>query len=172
MGVAGGRGGAGRAAVALRPGCGSAAERCGFEARPGPAALCPFPAMALLRAAALPADGPPAWLPTHVQVTVVRARGLRCKGGGGGGKAGSSDAYTIIQLGREKYCTSVAEKSGGCPEWKEECAFELPPTEPGAEAALLLTVMHRALVGMDRFLGMARVPLRAAGLQGRAAEER
>ncbi|XP_019466920.1 rab11 family-interacting protein 5-like, partial [Meleagris gallopavo] len=109
---------------------------------------------------------------THVQVTVVRARGLRCKGGGGGGKAGSSDAYTIIQLGREKYCTSVAEKSGGCPEWKEECAFELPPTEPGAEAAVLLTVMHRALVGMDRFLGMARVPLRAAGLQGRAAEER
>ncbi|XP_015718501.1 rab11 family-interacting protein 5 isoform X10 [Coturnix japonica] len=129
--------------------------------------------MALLRAAALPADGPPAWLPTHVQVTVVRARGLRCKGGGvGGGKAGSSDAYTIIQLGREKYCTSVAEKSGGCPEWKEECAFELPHTEPGAEAALLLTVMHRALVGMDRFLGMARVPLRAEGLQGRAAEER
>ncbi|XP_031443982.1 rab11 family-interacting protein 5 isoform X1 [Phasianus colchicus] len=129
--------------------------------------------MALLRAAALPADGPPAWLPTHVQVTVVRARGLRCKGGGGGGgKAGSSDAYTIIQLGREKYCTSVAEKSGGCPEWKEECAFELPPTEPGVEAAVLLTVMHRALVGMDRFLGMARVPLRAAGLQGRAAEER
>uniref|UniRef100_A0A8C3LS94 RAB11 family interacting protein 5 n=2 Tax=Chrysolophus pictus TaxID=9089 RepID=A0A8C3LS94_CHRPC len=32
--------------------------------------------------------------------------------------------------------------------------------------------MHRALVGMDRFLGMARVPLQAAGLQGRAAEER
>ncbi|XP_072191072.1 rab11 family-interacting protein 5 isoform X2 [Excalfactoria chinensis] len=129
--------------------------------------------MALLRAAALPADGPPAWLPTHVQVTVVRARGLRCKGGGGvGGKAGSSDAYTIIQLGREKYCTSVAEKSGGCPEWKEECAFELPHTEAGAEVDLLLTVMHRALVGMDRFLGMARVPLRAEGLQGRAAEER
>ncbi|OXB75821.1 UNVERIFIED_CONTAM: hypothetical protein H355_009454 [Colinus virginianus] len=128
--------------------------------------------MALLRAAALPAEGPPAWLPTHVQVTVVRARGLRCKGGGGGGKAGSSDAYTVIQLGREKYCTSVAEKSGGCPEWKEECSFELPAAEPGAEAALLLTVMHRALVGMDRFLGMARVPLRAAGMQGRAPEER
>ncbi|XP_021250763.1 rab11 family-interacting protein 5 isoform X2 [Numida meleagris] len=127
--------------------------------------------MALLRAAALPAEGSPAWLPTHVQVTVVRARGLRCKGGGGG-KAGSSDAYTIIQLGREKYCTSVAEKSGGCPEWREECSFELPTPEPDAEAALLLTVMHRALVGMDRFLGMARVPLRAAGLQGRAAEER
>ncbi|XP_065592275.1 rab11 family-interacting protein 5 [Cyrtonyx montezumae] len=121
---------------------------------------------------ALPAEGPPAWLPTHVQVTVVRARGLRCKGGGGGGKAGSSDAYTVIQLGREKYCTSVAEKSGGSPEWKEECSFELPSTEPGAEAALLLTVMHRALVGMDRFLGMARVPLRAAGMQGRAPEER
>uniref|UniRef100_A0A8C3VAH5 RAB11 family interacting protein 5 n=1 Tax=Catharus ustulatus TaxID=91951 RepID=A0A8C3VAH5_CATUS len=106
-----------------------------------------------------PERGCPAWLPTHVQVTVVRARGLRCKGGGAGkGKAGGSDAYTVIQLGREKYSTSVAEKSGGSPEWREECAFELPP-EPGACAGLLLTVMHRALVGMDRFLGQALVPL-------------
>ncbi|NXX73987.1 RFIP5 protein, partial [Urocolius indicus] len=111
------------------------------------------------------------WLPTHVQVTVVRARGLRCKGGGGGkGKAGSSDAYTIIQLGREKYSTSVAEKSSGNPEWREECAFELPP-EPG-RAGLLLTVMHRALVGMDRFLGQATVPLQPALQHGRAPDER
>ncbi|XP_074721501.1 rab11 family-interacting protein 5 isoform X3 [Strix uralensis] len=129
--------------------------------------------MALLRAAALPAEGSPAWLPTHVQVTVVRARGLRCKGGG---KPGTSDAYTIIQLGREKYSTSVAEKSTGSPEWREECAFELPP-ELGApagpaRAGLVLTVMHRALVGMDRFLGQAVVPLEPALQQGRAPEER
>uniref|UniRef100_A0A8D0FE03 RAB11 family interacting protein 5 n=1 Tax=Strix occidentalis caurina TaxID=311401 RepID=A0A8D0FE03_STROC len=129
--------------------------------------------MALLRAAALPAEGSPAWLPTHVQVTVVRARGLRCKGGG---KPGTSDAYTIIQLGREKYSTSVAEKSTGSPEWREECAFELPP-ELGApagpaRAGLVLTVMHRALVGMDRFLGQALVPLEPALQQGRAPDER
>ncbi|XP_059326929.1 rab11 family-interacting protein 5 isoform X7 [Ammospiza nelsoni] len=126
--------------------------------------------MALLRAAALPAEGCPAWLPTHVQVTVVRARGLRCKGGGKG-KAGGSDAYTVIQLGREKYSTSVAEKSGGSPEWREECAFELPP-EPGACAELVLTVMHRALVGMDRFLGQALVPLEPARQRGRGPDER
>ncbi|XP_075276351.1 rab11 family-interacting protein 5 isoform X2 [Opisthocomus hoazin] len=128
--------------------------------------------MALLRAAALPAEGSPAWLPTHVQVTVVRARGLRCKGGGGG-KPGTSDAYTIIQLGREKYSTSVAEKSPGDPEWREECAFELPPELGGlARGGLLLTVMHRALVGMDRFLGQALVPLEPALRQGRAPDER
>ncbi|KAM9237147.1 rab11 family-interacting protein 5 [Leptosomus discolor] len=129
--------------------------------------------MALLRAAALPAEGSPAWLPTHVQVTVVRARGLRCKGGG---KPGTSDAYTIIQLGREKYSTSVAEKSTGNPEWREECAFELPPelgTPAGlARGGLVLTVMHRALVGMDRFLGQALVPLEPALQQGRAPDER
>ncbi|NWZ87927.1 RFIP5 protein, partial [Poecile atricapillus] len=113
------------------------------------------------------------WLPTHVQVTVVRARGLRCKGGGGGGKgkAGGSDAYTVIQLGREKYSTSVAEKSGGSPEWREECAFELPP-EPGACPGLVLTVMHRALVGMDRFLGQALVPLEPGRQRGREPDER
>ncbi|NXB05962.1 RFIP5 protein, partial [Cnemophilus loriae] len=111
------------------------------------------------------------WLPTHVQVTVVRARGLRCKGGGGKGKAGGSDAYTVIQLGREKYSTSVAEKSGGSPEWREECAFELPP-EPGPSAGLVLTVMHRALVGMDRFLGQALVPLEPARQRGREPDER
>ncbi|KAM9286590.1 rab11 family-interacting protein 5 [Cariama cristata] len=129
--------------------------------------------MALLRAAALPAEGSPAWLPTHVQVTVVRARGLRCKGGG---KPGTSDAYTIIQLGREKYSTTVAEKSPGDPEWREECAFELPPelgTPAGlARGGLVLTVMHRALVGMDRFLGQALVPLEPALQQGRAPDER
>ncbi|XP_032541619.1 rab11 family-interacting protein 5 isoform X3 [Chiroxiphia lanceolata] len=127
--------------------------------------------MALLRATALPAEGGPAWLPTHVQVTVVRARGLRCKGGTGKGKAGGSDAYTVIQLGREKYSTSVAEKSGGSPEWREECAFELPP-EPGPRAGLVLTVMHRALVGMDRFLGQAVVPLEPARQRGREPDER
>ncbi|XP_038254452.1 rab11 family-interacting protein 5 isoform X3 [Dermochelys coriacea] len=123
------------------------------------------------------------WLPTHVQVTVLQARGLRTKGGGGGGKPGTSDAYTIIQLGREKYSTSVAEKSTGSPEWKEECSFELPPgaLELGEPAdwgggsprgkggcQLVLTVMHRALIGLDKFLGQATVPLQPVFRESRS----
>ncbi|XP_074848311.1 rab11 family-interacting protein 5 isoform X2 [Carettochelys insculpta] len=131
--------------------------------------------MSLLRVAELQQElAPQGWLPTHVQVTVLQARGLRSKGGGGAGKPGTSDAYTIIQLGREKYSTSVAEKSTGSPQWREECSFELPPgalelEEPAdwgggsprgqAGCELVLTVMHRALIGMDKFLGQATVPL-------------
>ncbi|XP_009878156.1 PREDICTED: rab11 family-interacting protein 5 [Charadrius vociferus] len=63
-----------------------------------------------------------------------------------------------------------------CPEGREECAFELPPelgTPAGlARGGLVLTVMHRALVGMDRFLGQALVPLEPALQQGRAPDER
>uniref|UniRef100_A0A673C8Q3 C2 domain-containing protein n=1 Tax=Sphaeramia orbicularis TaxID=375764 RepID=A0A673C8Q3_9TELE len=72
------------------------------------------------------------WLPTHVQVTVLRGRGLR-------GKAG------------EKYSTCVAEKTTE-PEWREECSFEM-------HNELVLTVMHRALIGLDVFLGQAVIPL-------------
>uniref|UniRef100_A0A671NG63 C2 domain-containing protein n=1 Tax=Sinocyclocheilus anshuiensis TaxID=1608454 RepID=A0A671NG63_9TELE len=95
------------------------------------------------------------WVPTHVQVTVLRARGLRAKG-----KHGTSDVYTIIQLGKEKYSTCVIEKTTD-PEWGEECSFELQPgvmEEGGRDAYppgagdLTLTVMHRALIGLDVFL--------------------
>ncbi|NWW52884.1 RFIP5 protein, partial [Pedionomus torquatus] len=41
-----------------------------------------------------------------------------------------------------------------------------------ARGGLVLTVMHRALVGMDRFLGQALVPLEPALQQGRAPDER
>ncbi|XP_061599050.1 rab11 family-interacting protein 5 [Cololabis saira] len=100
------------------------------------------------------------WVPTHVLVTVLRARGLRSKGKHG------SDAYALIQLGREKYATGVAEKSTE-PDWREECSLELPPGAldhhpPGGvqhPGVLLLTVMHRALIGQDVFLGQAAVPL-------------
>ncbi|CAJ1074628.1 rab11 family-interacting protein 1 isoform X1 [Xyrichtys novacula] len=98
------------------------------------------------------------WVPTHVQVTVLRGRGLRGKG-----KHGTSDVYTIIQLGKEKYSTGVAEKTTE-PEWKEECSFELQPSvlESGCPAGsneLVLTVMHRALIGLDVFLGQAVIRL-------------
>ncbi|XP_034015865.1 rab11 family-interacting protein 5 isoform X2 [Thalassophryne amazonica] len=101
------------------------------------------------------------WAPTHVQVTVLRGRGLRGKG-----KHGTSDVYAIIQLGKEKYCTCVAEKTTE-PEWKEECSFELQPgvlgggqsAYPAAGGELILTVMHRAIIGLDVFLGQAVIPL-------------
>ncbi|XP_056670051.1 rab11 family-interacting protein 5 isoform X2 [Monodelphis domestica] len=131
-----------------------------------------------------PGGGPARWLPTHVQVTVLQARGLRGKGTGG---SSTSDAYTVIQVGREKYSTSVVEKSTGCPEWREECVFELAPGAldgllraqdaeapdvpgPGPEPAclLVLTAMHRSLIGIDKFLGQATVPLDQVFRQGRA----
>ncbi|XP_056617203.1 rab11 family-interacting protein 5 isoform X2 [Triplophysa dalaica] len=102
------------------------------------------------------------WMPTHVQVTVLRARGLRAKG-----KQGTSDVYTIIQLGKEKYSTCLMEKTTD-PEWIEECSFELQPgileeggrdAYPPGSADLTLTVMHRALIGLDVFLGQAVIPL-------------
>ncbi|XP_078478487.1 rab11 family-interacting protein 5, partial [Lampetra planeri] len=102
------------------------------------------------------------WLPTHVQVTVLRGRGLRGKG-----KHGTSDVYAIIQLGKEKYSTCVVEKTTD-PEWREECSFELQPGvlegsgrsgySPGCRE-LVLTVMHRALIGLDVFLGQTVIQL-------------
>ncbi|XP_036811333.1 rab11 family-interacting protein 5 isoform X2 [Oncorhynchus mykiss] len=103
------------------------------------------------------------WVPTHVQVTVLRGRGLRAKG-----KHGTSDVYTIIQVGKEKYSTCVLEKTT-VPEWKEECSFELLPgvleqvgdggAYPPGSSDLVLTVMHRALMGLDVFLGQAVIHL-------------
>nr|XP_018876464.3 rab11 family-interacting protein 5 isoform X2 [Gorilla gorilla gorilla] len=140
--------------------------------------------MALVRGAE-PAAGPSRWLPTHVQVTVLRARGLRGKSSGAGS---TSDAYTVIQVGREKYSTSVVEKTHGCPEWREECSFELPPgaldgllraqeadagpapwaASSAAACELVLTTMHRSLIGVDKFLGQATVALDEVFGVGRA----
>ncbi|XP_072258873.1 rab11 family-interacting protein 1 [Pyxicephalus adspersus] len=89
------------------------------------------------------------WFPTHVQVTVLQAKGLRSKG-----KTGTNDAYAIIQLGKEKYSTTVAEKSLA-PVWKEEATFEVPllHNDNQERCTVRVIVMHRALVGMDKFLG-------------------
>lgn len=96
------------------------------------------------------------WFPTHVQVTVLQARDLKPKG-----KSGTNDTYTIIQLGKEKYSTSVAEKTLD-PVWKEEASFELPGLlmEGNPEKYILyLIVMHRSLVGLDKFLGQVAINL-------------
>lgn len=96
------------------------------------------------------------WFPTHVQATVLQATNLQAKG-----KNGTNDAYTVIQLGKEKYSTSVAEKTLH-PVWKEEASFELPGLllEGNPETyELCLTVMHRSLVGMEKFLGQRSINL-------------
>ncbi|XP_068181840.1 rab11 family-interacting protein 1 [Antennarius striatus] len=102
------------------------------------------------------------WVPTHVNVTVLRARGLRTKG-----KHGSRYLYTIIQVGKEKYTTGLVEKAN-IPEWNEECCFELLPgileecgrsAHPPGSGHLVLTVMHRVLIGLDVFLGQTIIPL-------------
>ncbi|XP_043537062.1 rab11 family-interacting protein 1-like [Chiloscyllium plagiosum] len=95
------------------------------------------------------------WYPTHVKVVVIRSRGLRSKG-----KDGTNDAYAIMQLGKEQYSSSVAEKTAA-PQWREEAEFELPPLQSGRgeKSTLRLTVMHRALVGLDKFLGQAAISL-------------
>uniref|UniRef100_W5NCQ2 RAB11 family interacting protein 1 (class I) a n=1 Tax=Lepisosteus oculatus TaxID=7918 RepID=W5NCQ2_LEPOC len=95
------------------------------------------------------------WYPTTVQVTVLQARNLKAKG-----KNGTNDAYAIIQLAKEKYSTSVVEKSP-MPVWKEEATFDLPMFHQGNEqrCTLYIVVMHRALVGLDQFLGQAVINL-------------
>lgn len=95
------------------------------------------------------------WFPTSVQVTVHQARDLRAKG-----KNGTNDAYAIIQVAKDKFSTSVAEKSAA-PVWKEEASFDLPLFHPSnsERCTLYIIVMHRAQVGLDKFLGQAVVNL-------------
>ncbi|XP_024911066.1 rab11 family-interacting protein 5-like isoform X2 [Cynoglossus semilaevis] len=112
------------------------------------------------------------WEPTHVQVTVLRGRGLRGKG-----KHGTSDVYAVIQLGKEKYSTCVLDKTTE-PEWREECSFELQSgvlqqsSGPLPGNQLLLTVMHRALIGMDVFLGQTTIQLDQVFHESRGVKNR
>ncbi|XP_037337497.2 rab11 family-interacting protein 1 isoform X3 [Pungitius pungitius] len=101
------------------------------------------------------ADPSTQWFPTSVQVTVHQARNLRAKG-----KHGTNDAYAIMQVAKDKFSTSVAEKSAE-PVWKEEASFDLPLFHPGNgdRCTLYVIAMHRAQVGLDKFLGQAVVNL-------------
>ncbi|XP_014666970.1 PREDICTED: rab11 family-interacting protein 2-like isoform X2 [Priapulus caudatus] len=89
------------------------------------------------------------WTPTHIELVVLRARHLVGKG-----KAGTNDAYVVMQLGKAKYQTSVQDKAID-PEWNEECDFELP-TEA---SAIELTVLHKDVIGLDKFLGRCLIML-------------
>jgi len=91
------------------------------------------------------------WSPTHVQVLVKRAKGLNVKG-----KNGTNDAFVTIGLGKEKFQTSVKEKSED-PEWSEQCQLCIP--QQGNRAEVVLKVMHRSFMGGDEFLGQISLPL-------------
>lgn len=95
------------------------------------------------------------WFPTSVRVTVHQARDLRVKG-----KNGTNDAFAIIQVAKDKFSTSVAEKSVS-PVWKEEASFDLPLFHASntERCTLYITVMHRSRVGPEKFLGQAVVNL-------------
>lgn len=95
------------------------------------------------------------WCPTSVQVTVVQARGLRTKG-----KSGTNDAYAVMQVSKDKFQTSVVEKSVA-PVWKEEATFDLQGLGGGGreKETLKVQVLHRALVGPDKLLGQALIDL-------------
>ncbi|XP_061691848.1 uncharacterized protein rab11fip5b [Syngnathoides biaculeatus] len=114
------------------------------------------------------------WVPTHVNVTVHRARGLRTKS-----KHGSRYLYAVVQVGKDKYTTGLVDKAE-VPVWSEECCFELLPgileadgaagggrgAYPPGSADLVLTVMHRVLIGLDVFLGQTVIPLDRMFLEG------
>jgi len=92
------------------------------------------------------------WSPTHSQVLVKRCRGLNVKG-----KQGTNDAFVTIGLGKEKFQTSVKERSGDPVEWNEQCELAIP--SQGNTAEICLTVLHRNFLGVDEFLGQVALPL-------------
>jgi len=92
------------------------------------------------------------WSPTHVQVTVQKARGLLSKG-----KNGTNDAFVTIALGKDKYQTSIKEKATDSVEWHEKCELQIP--KQGNTAEIVLTVLHHNFLGVDEFLGCVSVPL-------------
>jgi len=93
------------------------------------------------------------WSPTHVQVLVKKARGLKIKG-----KDGTNDAFVTIGLGKEKYQTSVKEKATESVEWCEQCELSIP--SHGNTAEIVLTALHRNFLGVDEFLGLISIPLK------------
>lgn len=90
------------------------------------------------------------WIPTHVQTTVVKARDLLVKG-----KQGQNESFVTIQLGKEKFQTSVI-KCKESVEWNEECDL---PLAHGSDDWLVLTAFHKTMLGIDEFLGRVELPL-------------
>jgi len=94
------------------------------------------------------------WSPTHVQVTVLRARELLAKG-----KNGTNDVFTQITLGKNEFRTSVKQKAlPANVDWNEQCQMEIPVDE-GNRAKISVTLLHQNFIGVDEFLGRITLPL-------------
>ncbi|NWW08739.1 RFIP1 protein, partial [Oreocharis arfaki] len=107
-------------------------------------------------AAALAAMAASGWAPTHVRVTVLRARGLRAKAAAGG-----SDAYAVMALGRDKFRTSVAERCRGEPLWRgggtltpETCS---PRNAASFQQGMSVGSASRSFIFLNKRLTRARV---------------
>lgn len=87
-------------------------------------------------------------MPTHVQVTVHRARNLISKGRGD-----TNNAFVTMQLGKDKFQTSVAKEQRN-PQWGEECELTLL----GMNGVIVLNVYHKSTLVED-FLGRLDLPL-------------
>ncbi|KAG7310998.1 hypothetical protein JYU34_003851 [Plutella xylostella] len=92
------------------------------------------------------------WDPTHVQVTVQRARGLLIKG-----KNGTNDCFVTIALGKDKFQTSVKQKATQNVEWLEECELRIPAR--GNTAEIALKVYDQDMI-KDHLLGQVSIPLK------------
>lgn len=92
------------------------------------------------------------WDPTHVQVTVQKARGLLIKG-----KNGTNNCFVTISLAKEKFQTSVKHKSTSNVEWFEECELRIP--SQGNTAEIVLKVYDEDFV-KDHLLGQVSIPLK------------
>ncbi|XP_045494351.1 rab11 family-interacting protein 2 [Colias croceus] len=100
------------------------------------------------------------WDPTHVQVTVQRARNLLIKG-----KNGTNNCFVTISLGKEKFQTSVKIKSTENVEWFEECELHIPTQ--GNTAEIVLKVYCEDLI-KDHLLGQISIPLKDLDVYERA----
>ena len=56
-----------------------------------------------------------------------------------------------MSLGKEKFQTSVVEQAGPEVEWREQADLAIP--SQGNTAEVVLTALHRNLLGVDQFLG-------------------
>ncbi|KAK6639619.1 hypothetical protein RUM43_007892 [Polyplax serrata] len=92
------------------------------------------------------------WSPTHVQVTIQKAKDLLIKGNNG-----TNNSFVTIAVGKEKYQTSIKEKEGKDVQWHEQCELLIPHS--GNTASIVLTVLHRNGLGIDEFLGQVDIPL-------------
>ena len=93
------------------------------------------------------------WIPTHVQVLVRSAKDLKIKGKDGT----TNNAFVTIDLGHNRFETSVKPGSKELVEWYEMCEMKLPRNAHSQN--LVLTIYHKNLVSTDRFLGMVSIPL-------------